>query len=170
MPRYATIADLNQRVPWSELAEASSRDEHVVDAGLLRRAAEGSALSGESAAAKTAVQAAMGRLENALDDASNVIDGYIVGRYGTLSPAPDVLNTRCVDIAVFRLLGGDEESKQYQANKNAMAWLMSVAEGKVDLVSDDQADAVGGEVRISAGARTFTEDNLHDYTHGYYDA
>ncbi len=168
MPRYATIADLNQRVPWSELAEVAAQDEPAVDGELLKKAAGGATLSTESAAVRTAVQAAIARLENALDDASNVIDGYIVGRYGTLSPAPDVLNTRCVDIAVFRLLGGGEETKRYQANKNAMAWLMSVAEGKVDLVSDDQADAVGGEVRISAGERTFSDNSLDEFTHGYY--
>lgn len=167
--RYASVLDLSQRLPWSDLAEAAAKDNPAVDGDLLmRRVTTEGVLDMVTEEDQAAAAAAMTRLETVLDDASGEIDGYIAGRYGEISPVPEVLAVRCVDIAVYRLLGGDAQSERYLLYKRAVDWLTAVADGKINLVTDSTDDSTpAADIFINAPDRVFTEDSLGEYERGY---
>ena len=160
--RYATIEDLTRRVSVDDLAERTSPENNAVTGALLGRKLDGGTLSGESAATRGAVELAVARLHRALDDASAEIDGFI-GRLLPLDdPPPPVIKLRCLDIALYRLFGGDGERERIHAG--AVAWLRQVGEGKIALTENDGADADGNDVLIDAGVRVFDKKTLDGFT------
>lgn len=165
MTRYATVTDLARRVPWSELAQAAAQDDHAVDGAALEIAAAGGDLSGYPEQVSNAILDAKSNLEKALADASVDIDSNLGGRYGAdiLAGASDVLNTKCLDIAVYRLLGGDMESRRYRLYKAANDWLKAVSDGSIELTPADAAGDAAGDIRVDAPERIFTDASLDDY-------
>ena len=153
---HATITDLAARLPWSDLAEAAAPDVSAIDGEALRAyQADGTVPDGVAGAD---LVRAVGRVQRALEDASSEIDGYLVGRYGTLAtPVPDVVVTRTLDVAAFRLLGGDRETDRYQVWRAAMGWLEAVAAGRIDLYPPA---GVEGDVRYTSRASAFDRDTL----------
>ena len=104
------------------------------------------------------LERAVGRIQRALEDASSEVDGYLVGRYGTLAtPVPDVVVTRVLDVATFRLLGGARETDRYQVWRAAMGWLEGVAAGKIDLYPPAEVE---GDVRYTSRPSAFDRDTL----------
>lgn len=161
---YATLTDLARRSPWSALARTAAQDDAAVEGDLLKQAAGGSALSAYSAADRAAAQAAVDWLNKALADAAEEIDGYLAGRYDAATlAASDALNGRCIDIADYRLFGGDEESKRYILYDRAVKWLEAVSQGKIDLLPADDPSAGDGEIRVNAPPRVFNDASLADY-------
>lgn len=153
---HATIIDLASRLAWSDLAEAAAPDVPAVDGEALRAyQADGTVSAGVE---EGDLERAAGRIERALEDASSEVDGYLAGRYGTLAtPVPDVVVTRTLDVAAFRLLGGDRETDRYQVWRAAVSWLMAVADGKVDLYPPTEAE---GDVRYTSRPSEFSRESL----------
>ena len=159
--RYATIEDLTRRASVDDLAERASTENNLVTGALLGKKLDGGTLSGESAATRGAVELAIARLNKALDDASAEIDGYISRLLPLDDSPPPVIKLRCLDIALYRLFGGEGEIEKIY--DGAVAWLRRVGSGEIAL-TDDGADADGNDVLIEAGQRVFDRKTLDGFT------
>lgn len=162
--RYASIMDLVERVSIDDLAERVSTEEHGVTGDLLGKKIEGGSLSGESATIRGAVELAVERLNQVLDDASADIDGYLGAQLPLPDPLPRTIKVRCVDIAIYRLFGGAGDGEREKIYDGAMAWLRKVGNGDIALTGDDGADADGNDVLVDAGERVFDKDSLAGFT------
>ena len=155
---YASVGDLAARIAWSELAEAAAPDSPAVTGELLAAVDSGADVSEYSSDDIAAATRAYARLARALTDASAQIDGYLAGRYGALAePVPEVVRTHTVDIAAYRLLGGDAESERYQVWRRAADWLVAVAAGRIDLYPPAVAT---GDVRYTSRPSAFGRDAI----------
>lgn len=106
-------------------------------------------------------------LEEALKDASGVMDSYLARRYTLpLATIPAVLVECCADLAIYRLmrlrpLGSLEDAKE--RSEAALAWLKDLASGKAVLTGlETPAPTPGGLVRLTASPRLFTRGALRD--------
>lgn len=78
----------------------------------------------------------MTAVENALSDASGLMDSYLSTRYPLpVIHFPDLLKRLCVDIAVYWLAqdGGGTTEEKRQRYEDAVAWLERLAQGKAEL-------------------------------------
>lgn len=160
--RYAAIDDLIERVSINDLAEVASTENSAVTGALLRKKLDGQALSGESQAVRDALTLAVDRLNQALDDASAEIDGFIGRLLPLPAPAPPVIKLRCVDIALYRLFGGDGGDRE-KIYDGAVAWLRAVSKGEIALTDDDGGDQDGNDVLFEAPERVFDQKKLNEF-------
>ena len=159
--RYAAIDDLIDRSSIDDLAEVASTENNAVTGALLRKKLDGQTLSGESQSVRDAVELAVDRLNQSLDDASAEIDGFIGRLLPLPDPAPPIIKLRCVDIALYRLFGGDgEREKIYDG---AVAWLRQVGKGEIALTDDDGGDQDGNDVIVDAQERVFNQKKLNEF-------
>jgi len=91
------------------------------------------------AAAQAAHAVAVKKLANANAEAH----AYIAPRYGALAPAdaPPGLKVYVLDIAKYRIYGGDSDSAEARAYRAALDYLKSVAAGRIDLALPPAAAA-----------------------------
>ena len=99
----------------------------------------------------------------AIDDASALIDSYLSVRYAVpVSPVPDVLKARAVNVAVYFLRlrrdsATEDARRQHEAD---VAWLKEVVSGEVAL--GVEPSAAGGDrapgVRYEGQSRIFGRD------------
>jgi len=107
-------------------------------------------------------------LADALELASDEIDGYIGGRYALpLSSSPRLLSRVCCDIARYRLLGADAQETEPARNRyrDAIRLLEQVRDGKMTLGLDpaQQPVGTGPTIKINNGRRMFGPGSLDDY-------
>lgn len=107
-----------------------------------------------------------GRINQALNDASEMVDLYIatVARL-PLAEAPPILVTVTCDIARYRLQDDrplDEARERYDS---AIATLKDIATGKATLIREDVENSTGGRVYAQRDEhdRTFTNESLADF-------
>jgi len=118
---YATIAAMQQRFGERELIYLSERDDEPVDV------------------INTAV------IEQAITDASDVIDGYLAGRYELpLVTVPNLLEQFCCDIARYKLGTNDTPEHIETRNKEAIKFLTSVAKGELSI----GVNALGQDAKV----------------------
>jgi phage gp36-like protein len=136
---YATAADLKARYPEKDLRELTDENATVIDDD---------------------------RLDGALADASDRIDGYLIGRYAVpLVKPPRVLTEHACIIAMYRLQSLRPQSVSEVARKDyedTIRYLEKVGEGKVQLslaVDDTPAVQTDGPIVVT-GTRQFTRDAL----------
>ena len=90
----------------------------------------------------------MGRVENALANASDLIDSHLRRRYGCpLAVTPPAINRACLVLARYDISfsGDTEPSEQVRlARKEAVEWLGRLNSGSVSLEGVDLASAVVG--------------------------
>lgn len=98
----------------------------------------------------------------ALDDASNEIDAYLVGRYPLpLATVPPVLKLLCADIAVYKgSTGAVQTEEKRQRYEDAVRLLGKIAEGKVSLGLEKPEAGGQGGAWFSSDERRFTRDKL----------
>lgn len=106
--------------------------------------------------------------EQALDDASAEIDGYLMSRYQLpMTSAMRILTVYCCDIAVYRLCTGKRQLTEdivhrYEA---AQKFLQLVAAGKVGLginmPSGEKAVVQSDGVVFSAKEKVFGRDSIY---------
>lgn len=88
--------------------------------------------------------------QNALDDATDFMDSFLIGRYDLpLLSVPKVFNKFCCDIAVFYASESadtmtTEKRDRYQ---RAVSWLEAVAEGRRRLVASGSASTGPNKTR-----------------------
>ncbi len=102
-------------------------------------------------------------LDQAIADATAVIDGYLIGRYSLpLSTAPDNLNRLCADIARYYLYD-DVLDAAHQAAvryKSAMDYLTAVGKGtlRLNLSSEDSSNSSTNLVEFGSAGSVFSRD------------
>ena len=133
---YAEPKDLLRRERASDLAEAAAPEAPVSGELLaltIKAKDEAADVSDYTTGEQAAATLARATLVQILADASAEIDSWISGRYGALDKTSEVLRGRCLDIAIYRLFGGEADSERYLLYKQAVNWLSSVAARKIDL-------------------------------------
>lgn len=155
---YILVTDLLTRFGAEELAQLSDRGTpRRVTAELLTAAATGADISGWSEADVAVVTTAMANINQAIDDAQSVIDGYLSGRYGTpMATPPAAVKRLACDIARYFLFD-DHASETVQKRYDAsISYLRDVSAGKVSLgaVVEDSRPT-GGSVEIVTGGKVF---------------
>lgn len=108
-------------------------------------------------------------IDNAIEDASGEVDGYLVKRYPVpLRIVPKVINKFAKDIAVYNLysrIGIDESDreKNYLNRYNAaIRFLENVAKGMIDIdtgVNDSTSKATTG-FAVHSSPRRFSRDSM----------
>jgi len=101
----------------------------------------------------------------AIADAESRVDGYLGKVYALpLSVVPPILTRVAGDIAMYYLMGdtAEKDGSWDRAYREAMAWLVDVSKGLVQVDEEGIAPAQtgGGAVRTTPGDRVFTRDSL----------
>lgn len=158
---HATVAGLAERERLQALAEAATADPLVDDA--LLKAAIDAALDTFDAQRQAAARMALANLQRKVDDANAEVDLYLA-RYPE-APAGGALAVPALDIAAWRVLGGDTDSERYKRYAAAIRFLEGVAAGRIDLPggAGGGAGADAGEVLYSAPDATFTDAALEPF-------
>jgi len=164
---YATAADMLERFTAMELAQlADDPDTALVDGPLLKATVAGSDLSGWTAEEQAAAVAAVAVIDARLQDASDVVDGYLQSRYALpLATVPKVLEHYACDIARHLLYRGNAPDHVSERQAGVMKALERINSGAVNLglaTNDLPAVQAGGPV-VSSPGRVFTTDTLGDY-------
>lgn len=166
MSEFATLADLAAGADIDEVAEAAAND-NAVTGELLRKLIDGGALSSVDTATRNLVTAARDRVQTKLNDADDIINGYLRHRYSTVPEAArETLKPYAVDIALWRLfkgqVQGDEKSPVYTNYQAAIAYLEDVAQGKINL-APASGDGAGTGARANIPQPLFTRQQLAGY-------
>lgn len=158
---YATLEDVIARVGYNDLAEAAAPDNSVVDGAVLKQAVAGDDLSAYSRVDQTATTDAVARIERVLEEASAEVDGYLSAQL-PFSEVPAIIKVKTLDIAVWRLFGGDSDSENSRNYQEALRYLRGVSEGRIALqvTAGEQTDTV----QVAAPDREFTEARLRSFT------
>ncbi len=142
MTAYATIADMVSRFGADEVLRFSAGDGPLPET----------------------IQPA--RIEQAIGDASVLIDSYLRRRYAVpLAAVPQaVVRAACVLARYDLAQGGDREPSEQMrlARKEVIAWLEGIAAGTVTLEGVAPIAATGG-ARVSDRDRDFSVGNLRDW-------
>lgn len=164
---YASAAQLLARYSAEEIAQRADLSvPPLVYGELLSEAANGADLGSYTAEEQAAAQAALERVERALEDARQTIDSYLGGRYQLpLSNAPEVLERIAGQLARYFL--HDDAATEQIANlyKDSLKFLESVASGRVQLgpaSSGATAQPSAGAEMVSGG-RVFGRDASRGY-------
>lgn len=161
--RYATIDDLIDRASVDDLAERTAPENGAATGALLAEKLQGGSLAAQDAAVRGAVEMSVQRLNQALDDASAEIDSFIGRLLPLPDPPPEAIKLRCVDIALYRLLGSAEDGERGKMYDGAVAWLRMVNKGEIALTAADGADQDGNDVLLDAGKRAFDEKTMDGF-------
>jgi len=165
---YATLADLAQAATggWDELAQRAAASP-LVDGDLLQATANGSDRSAWSVPAQLAADAALGRLNDALDRATRHADTFLFPRYNAVMPlAPELvqgsdLPSVVATIAFKRLYGTSVPEEVRRGAQWAEDYLQQLAKGLVSLGAQDTAVAQQpGRTAARATAKAF---DWHSY-------
>lgn len=100
-------------------------------------------------------------LDRALEDATALIDGYLVGRYALpLASVPGNLKVMCCGIARYQLMSSSPDEHAKADWENAFKFLVSVSRGDVQLFPPSAAPAVEGvgPVLFHAGSKIMGRD------------
>lgn len=139
---YATQTDLEERFSASELSDVADRDrDGIVDAAVV---------------------------DAALADASELIDGFLAGRYALpLASVPGLVKGWCCDIARKRLHKDSPPEEVAKNYEDAMRQLRDVAVGRLTLqiagIAPAGAAASDNQVLIHEAERLFTADSLRGF-------
>lgn len=99
-----------------------------------------------------------GAVNQALQDADALINGYLTSRYTLpLSSVPENLPQIACAIARYQLLGDATTERARNDYQDAVAWLKDVAHGRVKLQSDvaQVSNSVQEVVMVSGGSAVF---------------
>jgi len=136
---YATVAEFKARVDQRIATQLASEDGQSVDDSVI---------------------------EQALDDAAGVIDGYLAKVAAEHRPADRVLAPYAVDIALYRLArrrpGLDVENIK-AGHDEAVRFLARVAEGRLSGTGGDGLSPAGaGSIAAGGPEPAFTRETLED--------
>lgn len=164
---YATVADMLERFTATELAQlADDPDTALVTSALLKASVAGGDLSAWTPEEQAAATSAIAVIDARLQDASDLIDGYLQSRYPLpLATVPKVLEHYACDIARQLLYRGNAPDHVDQRQAAVIKALEKINSGAVSLglaVDNTPAPQTGGPASSSPG-RIFTADSLKDY-------
>lgn len=112
------------------------------------------------------------KIAAAIANATDIINGYVMGRYGAFPEGgvPGLIRTICVDVTIYKLyerrMAGNVPESILQRYKNALALLRDIQANKVQLPVDPLPGEDGGtgEFRVRRSmAREFGADVLSQF-------
>jgi len=168
---YITPAQLADRPGATEVAQVATPDrDAIVDAGLMDATLRGTDRSAWSADETAVADLALANVQAAIDDADNVIDGYLAPRYALpLTKLPGILVVYARAIARYNL----HKSRQSLENtdpivrdyRDAIKFLIAVAGGQLSLGADDPVldNPATNEVRFEGDAPVFGRDQTFNF-------
>ncbi len=156
---YCAAADLAVRPGAKEIAQVATPAElRAVEAELMRLSLVGADRAGYSAEAIAAADAAMARVNDAIAEADETIDGYLRARYPLpLSPVPEVLRhtaRNLIRYALHQHLTRDEQDPIVRAYRDAIRLLESIGAGRVTLGARDPSPAQQSGGSVQTGSMT----------------
>lgn len=166
---YLTAAQLADRPGSLEIAQvATPESSPVVDADLMDATLRGEDRSAWLPADTAIADQALARVNESIDSAGDLIDGYIGKRYSLpLDPVPGVLTVWARAIARY-MLHKDRRSMEsddpiVRDYRDAQKLLQLVAQGKFSLGADDPsgADSATGDVKFTGDGTVFGRDQTH---------
>lgn len=163
---YLVAADLLDRFGSEELAQVAPPDELVaVEPALMRAVIQAEDTSAWTADEIQAATEGVARIDEALSDASEEVDGYLASRYTLpLDPVPGFLVRLTGNIARYYLhddRASEEIEKRY---RDSVKTLTAIADGKVSLGSDDPSPEGPGPIGTKSDCdRQFTKSSLADF-------
>lgn len=164
---YTTPRDLMDRFDAVELVQAAAPETGAMPSGdLLRLLILGEETTGADPAQLQSAEIALERIEEAIADAAQEVDGYI-GRVYTLPlpTVPSLLRRLTANIARYHLHDDDAGTEVRRRYEDALRMLKAIAARELSLGVDDpspasQAQPLGTRSRRD---RVFTHDTLADY-------
>lgn len=163
MAVYATLTDLADAATgtWVELAQRAAPDA-VLDADLLRATVHGADRSAWDAPSQALADAAVQRLQSALERASRHADTYLFPRYRQHMPLPPALvaasslPAAVAAIAIKRLYGTQVPEDLRKATQWADDYLRDLSRGIVSLGQPDtEVPTPMGRVVTHGPAKSF---------------
>lgn len=132
---YASAAQLLSRYSADEIAQrADVSVPPLVYGELLTAAANGDDLSGYTPEEQAAAALALGKVNRALQDAQQTMDGYLGGRYQLpLTNAPEVLERIACQLARFFLYDDQATEMIEKGYKDSVDFLKGVSRGDISL-------------------------------------
>lgn len=162
---YATPADLLERYEADLVAQRAAPEGLRVTGDMLNAAVYENDTSTYSPEEVAAIEAAIERMQNALADATEFVNGFVSDRYSVpLSPLPQMIVRITCSIARFYLWGDEavKDSVMERDYKQAEKTLQSIRSGQITIGSNaapaPAADSQGGEV--FGPERIFTRDSM----------
>lgn len=150
---YATPANLLERYEADLLAQRAAPEGLRVTGDMLRDAVWENDLSAYNAEQVAAIEAAIARMQKALDDATEFVNGFVADIYDVpLNPLPQMVVRFVCSIAVFFLWGtaAAKDSVEERDYKIAEKSLTAIRQGALTLGSKLKpkaaADRIDGEV------------------------
>jgi phage gp36-like protein len=134
---FASVSDLLLRVPAAELAQLTDRSPppRVVTEALLTAGIAGN-FAGMTGAQQAAVNACIARLQDGLDEATQIAQGYVMPVYPgviSMSPVPTILVRMCCDIARANLYASNMPELVQRRFDTSMQTLRDISRGIVTL-------------------------------------
>lgn len=165
---YLTLPQLAEIPGALELAQvASSAHGTVVAAALMEATLRGTSRSAWTAEQIADADLAKARIEQAIAEAGDVVDGYLARRYSLpLATTPGLLVTWARAITRYKLhqhrLGTDSVDPVVRDYRDAIKFLEQVAAGKFSLGVDDPnaGAAQASEVQFETGSKAFGREFL----------
>jgi len=172
---YCTPSQLADAKLSRELAQVATPDSApVLDDALMEATLRGTDRSAFEAGAVELADAALVHIEQALNNADGVINGYLRSRKPApyvvpLDPVPEIVSVWARWIARY-MLHKDRAGTTDQVDpivrdyREALKFLQLVADNKFSLGADDPLPPAGaGTPQVCAPERVFTQDTLRDY-------
>lgn len=166
---YITPAQLADQPGAEELAQVATPErDAIVDAALMDATLRGTDRSAWQAADIAVADSALARINQAITDASGLIDGFLSQRYQLpLASVPGMVVVWARSLVRYALHKNritDPKSDPIARDRtDAMNMLQLTATGKFSLGVPDPAPSSDAP-QFSAPGRTFTGDSLGDFT------
>lgn len=170
--QYITATDLAERPGARELSQVATASHlRPVDWELMDATLRGSDRSAWPAAEVSAADDALRRIENAVQQAESLIDGYLARRGYPLplSPVPDLVAGWTRDITRYYLhkdrSGKEETDPIVRTYRDALKFLQLIADGKFSLGALDPVATSPSaiDVRFEADDNVFSREQLRNF-------
>ena len=169
--QYITAVQLAERPGATELAQVATAEHlRVVPAALMEATLRGGDRSAWSADEVAAADDALQRILDAVDQAENMIDGFLAQRRYPLplNPVPELVTGWTRDIARYLLHKdriADERDAIVRAYKDALRFLELTAAGKFSLGAEDPVASSPNaiDVRFEADPNVFNRRQLRGF-------
>lgn len=156
MSSYTTIALLQNRISPANLAQMAD-DTTTTTITTAAEAATSLALAGTIA-----------NINQAITDASALIDSWLLGRVDMADT--DTLNAvemHCANIALYRLAQrrfmSDENNPYYASNRDSIQWLKDTARGTLHVQTSPDSPSSQVTYYKSVSDRTISSDSMSEY-------
>jgi phage gp36-like protein len=162
---YLTAAELMQRFDESELAQVAPPDSGPrVEAGLMRAVILGESTTAWAADEIAAAQEGVVRINEAITDAGQQVDGHLGQRYTLpLDPVPSLIKRLAANIARFYLHDDGATEEIDSRYKEAVRVLGQIRDGKMSLGIDQPDTSKTGSAEIESADVVWRRDQSNGY-------